>query len=225
MSDGFLGSGNVSSTMTVTVGIVEDDASIRESVASLIDTAEGFSCTQTFNSVEAALQEISDPPPDVLLMDINLGGMSGIDGVRKFKSIFPQMNILMLTVFEENDKIFQSLCAGASGYLLKRTPPSKLLESITEVHNGGAPMTASVARKVLNLFTSVAPPTLPEVNLTPRESEILQHLVSGSSYKKISKDLFISFDTVNSHIKKIYEKLQVHSKSEAVAKALKHKLV
>jgi DNA-binding NarL/FixJ family response regulator len=131
----------------------------------------------------------------------------------------------MLTVFEENDRIFQSLCAGASGYLLKRTPPQKILEAVTEVHNGGAPMTASVAKKVLNLFTTVAPPTLPEVHLTPRESEILQQLVSGSSYKKISKDLFISFDTVNSHIKNIYEKLQVHSKSEAVAKALKHRIV
>lgn len=211
--------------MTIDVGIVEDDPSIRESVASLINTASGFSCKQIFDSVESALENIVEPHPDVLLMDINLGGMSGIEGVRRMKNIFPGMHILMLTVFEENDKIFQSLCAGASGYLLKRTPPAKLLEAITEVHNGGAPMTASVARKVLNLFTTVAPPTLPEVNLTARESEILQHLVSGSSYKKISKDLFISFDTVNSHIKKIYEKLQVHSKSQAVAKALRDRLV
>ena len=215
----------VSTNMTLNVGIVEDDASIRESVASLINTAKGFSCSQIFDSVESAIENISDPPPDVLLMDINLGGMSGIEGVRRLKSVFPQMNILMLTVFEENDKIFQSLCAGASGYLLKRTPPHKLLEAVAEVHQGGAPMTASVAKKVLNLFTSVAPPTLTEVHLTPRETEILQHLVSGSSYKKISKDLFISFDTVNSHIKKIYEKLQVHSKTEAVAKASKHKIV
>ena len=171
----------VSTNMTVNVGIVEDDASIRESVASLINTAEGFSCSQIFDSVESAIEDISDPPPDVLLMDINLGGMSGIEGVRRLKSVFPQMNILMLTVFEENDKIFQSLCAGASGYLLKRTPPHKLLEAVAEVHQGGAPMTASVAKKVLNLFTSVAPPTLTEVHLTPRETEILQHLVSGSS--------------------------------------------
>ena len=211
--------------MTVKVGIIEDDESIRESVTSFIDTTVGFSCRDSFESVESALEKISDPPPDVLLMDINLGGMSGIEGVKKFKSIYPRMNILMLTVFEENNKIFQSLCAGASGYLLKRTPPSKILEAITEVHNGGAPMTASVARKVLDLFTSVAPPALPEVHLTARETEILQHLVSGSSYKKISRDLFISFDTVNSHIKKIYEKLQVHSKTEAVTKALRHKLV
>jgi DNA-binding NarL/FixJ family response regulator len=215
----------VSTIMTVKVGIVEDDPSIRESVSSFINTTEGFSCSESFDSVESALEKMPVPPPDVLLMDINLGGMSGIEGVKRFKAVFPQMNILMLTVFEENDKIFQSLCAGASGYLLKRTPPAKIIEAITEVHNGGAPMTASVARKVLNLFTTVAPPALPEVNLTARESEILQHLVSGSSYKKISRDLFISFDTVNSHIKKIYEKLQVHSKTEAVAKALKHKIV
>lgn len=211
--------------MTVSVGIVEDDSSIRESVASLINSAAGFSCNQVFDSVESALQSIADPPPDVMLMDINLGGMSGIEGVRKLKSIFPQMNILMLTVFEENDKIFQSLCAGASGYLLKRTPHQKILEAIMEVHQGGAPMTASVAKKVLQLFTGIAPPTLPEVHLTPREMEILQHLISGSSYKKIARELFISFDTVNSHIKKIYEKLQVHSKTEAVAKALQHKLI
>lgn len=215
----------VSTNMTVNVGIIEDDPSIRESVASLINTTAGFSCSEIFDSVESAMEQISDPPPDVLLMDINLGGMSGIEGVRRLKNIFPQMNILMLTVFEENDKIFRSMCAGASGYLLKRTPPSKILEAITEVHQGGAPMTPSVARKVLDLFTSIAPPTLPEVHLTARETEILQHLVSGSSYKKIGRDLFISFDTVNSHIKNIYEKLQVHSKTEAVAKALKHKLV
>src|SRR3989454_5454061 len=165
---------DVSTTMTVNVGIIEDDPSIRESVASLINTAEGFSCNQIFDSVESAIEHISDPPPDVLLMDINLGGMSGIEGVRRLKSIFPQMNILMLTVFEENDKIFQSLCAGASGYLLKRTPHPKILEAITEVHQGGAPMTASVAKKVLNLFTTIAPPTLPEVHLTVREAEILQ---------------------------------------------------
>ena len=211
--------------MTISVGIVEDDPSIRENVASFINTTPGFSCTQIYDSVESALEKISDPPPDVMLMDINLGGMSGIEGVRRLRGIFPNLHIIMLTVFEENDRIFQSLCAGASGYLLKRTPPSRILDAIVEVNSGGAPMTASVARKVLNLFTSIAPPALPEVHLTAREKEILQHLISGSSYKKIARDLFISFDTVNSHIKKIYEKLQVHSKTEAVTKALKHKLV
>ena len=211
--------------MTIHVGIVEDDPSIRESVSALINSAPGYSCTHVFGSVEAALDALRAPAPEVMLMDINLGGMSGIEGVRRIKSLFPDVQILMLTVFEENDKIFKSLCAGASGYLLKRTPPEKIREAVKEVHPGGAPMTASVARKVLTLFTSVAPPALPETNLTPREMEILQHLVSGSSYKKIARELFISFDTVNSHIKKIYEKLQVHSKTEAVTKALKHRLV
>ena len=211
--------------MKILVGIVEDDPSIRESVASLIDSAPGYSCTLAYDSVESALASMRPPAPNVLLMDINLGGMSGIEGVRRFKALFPEMQIIMLTVFEENDKIFQSLCAGASGYLLKRTPPEKILEAVKEVQQGGAPMTASVARKVLTLFTSVAPPVLPETNLTPRELEILQHLVSGSSYKKVARELFISFDTVNSHIKKIYEKLQVHSKTEAVTKALRQRLV
>jgi DNA-binding NarL/FixJ family response regulator len=128
-------------------------------------------------------------------------------------------------VFEENDKIFQSICSGASGYLLKRTPPAKILEAIAEVHAGGAPMTASVARKVLTLFATVSPQPASPSSLTPRETEILQHLVTGSSYKKIARELFISFDTVNTHIKNIYAKLQVHSKTEAVAKALKQRLV
>lgn len=211
--------------MSITVGIVDDDPSLRASVASLINGAEGFLCTGVFDSVERAVEELPDPPPDVLLMDINLGGISGIEGVRRLKGSVPRMNILMLTVFEENDKIFQSLCAGASGYLLKKTPPDKILEAIAEVHAGGAPMTASIARKVLQLFTAVAPPSLAESNLTPREIEILQHLVTGSSYNKIARELFISHNTVNSHVKNIYEKLQVHSKSEAVAKALKYKLV
>jgi DNA-binding NarL/FixJ family response regulator len=212
-------------TMNISVGIVEDDSSIRHSIAALIDSTEGYRCTASFPSVESALEGMPNPPPDVMLMDINLGGMSGIEGVRRLKATLPQMHVLMLTVFEESDKIFQSLCAGASGYLLKRTRPEKILEAITEVHDGGAPMTASVARKVLHLFTTVAPPSVPESNLTVREIEILQHLVTGSSYNKIARDLFISHNTVNSHIKNIYEKLQVHSKSEAVAKALKYKLV
>ena len=211
--------------MSIHVGIVEDDASIRESVSALVGSAPGYSCKHVYDSVEAAIASLRDPVPEVLLMDINLGGMSGIEGVRRLKATFPSMQILMLTVFEENEKIFQSLCAGASGYLLKRTPPEKIIEAVAEVHQGGAPMTASVARKVLTLFTRVAPPVAPETNLTPREMEILQHLVSGSSYKKIARELFISFDTVNSHIKNIYEKLQVHSKTEAVAKALKQRLI
>jgi DNA-binding NarL/FixJ family response regulator len=211
--------------MSIRVGIVEDDPSIRESVAALVSAAQGFTCEHVYDSVESALAGLSAPAPDVILMDINLGGMSGIEGVRRVKELFPGTQVLMLTVFEENDKIFQSICAGASGYLLKRTPPAKIIESIAEVHAGGAPMTASVARKVLTLFATVAPQPASPSSLTPRETEILQHLVTGSSYKKIARELFISFDTVNTHIKNIYAKLQVHSKTEAVAKALKQRLV
>jgi len=212
-------------SMTISVGIVEDDAAIREGVSTLINSTSGYRCSNVYDSCEQAIERMIDKPPDVLLMDINLGGMSGIEGVKHLKSRFPSMEILMLTVYEENDKIFQSLCSGASGYLLKKTPPEQLLSAIMEAKEGGAPMSASIARKVLSLFQAVAPPPLPEVELTQREKEILEHLVAGSSYKMIARDLFISLDTVSSHVKNIYQKLQVHSKSEAVAKALRHRLV
>jgi DNA-binding NarL/FixJ family response regulator len=211
--------------MNISVGIVEDDAAIREGVSTLINGTSGFACPHAYESCEEAIESLVDAPPDVLLMDIHLGGMSGIEGVKVLKSRFPSMEILMLTVYEDNDKIFQSLCSGASGYLLKKTPPEQLIAAIAEARQGGAPMTASIARKVLSLFQSVAPPPLPEVELTQREKEILEHLVAGSSYKMIARDLFISIDTVSSHVKNIYQKLQVHSKSEAVAKALRHRLV
>ncbi len=211
--------------MTISVGIVEDDASIREGISTLIGTTPGFACSHVYGSCEDALAGVGNDPPDVMLMDINLGGMSGIEGVKELKSRFPSMEIIMLTVFEENDKIFRSLCAGASGYLLKKIPPDDLLAAIREARSGGAPMTASIARKVLAIFQSIAPVPESDVVLTAREREILEHLVAGSSYKMIAQDLFISIDTVSSHVKKVYQKLQVHSKSEAVAKALRHRLV
>ncbi len=211
--------------MTISVGIVEDDASIREGISTLIGTTPGFACSHVYGSCEDALAGVGIDPPDVMLMDINLGGMSGIEGVKELKSRFPSMEIIMLTVFEENDKIFRSLCAGASGYLLKKIPPDDLLAAIREARSGGAPMTASIARKVLAIFQSIAPVPESDVVLTAREREILEHLVAGSSYKMIAQDLFISIDTVSSHVKKVYQKLQVHSKSEAVAKALRHRLV
>jgi len=211
--------------MTISVGIVEDDDSIREGISTLIGTTAGYSCSHAYASCEDALVRLEQNPPDVLLMDINLGGMSGIEGTRHIKARFPGMEILMLTVFEDNDKIFRSLCAGASGYLLKNIPAGELLAAIREARQGGAPMTASIARKVLNLFQSIAPVPPADAELTAREREILEHLVAGSSYKMIAHDLFISIDTVSSHVKNIYQKLQVHSKSEAVAKALRHRLV
>jgi DNA-binding NarL/FixJ family response regulator len=214
-----------STAMTISVAIIEDNASIRDGVAALINLSPGFTCQLQFESCEDALKTIRPPLPDIVLMDIGLGGMSGIEGVARLKSRFPDLKIIMLTVYEENEKIFRSLCAGASGYLVKKTPAEKLLAAIADVHKGGAVMTPSIAKKVLDMFSRVAPPLSSDFNLTKREQEILEQLVSGSSYKMIARDLFLSPDTVSSHIKSIYQKLQVHSKSQAVAKALKQRLV
>ena len=203
--------------------IIEDDDSIREGISEYLDTVDGFSCKGAFDSCEAALKKIDDILPDIILMDISLKGMSGIEGVLKIKPKYPDVKIIMLTVFEDDQKIFDSLKAGASGYLLKRTPLDKISEAINEVLSGGAPMTPSIAKRVLNYFHSYNNKK-EEFNLTTRETEILEGLVTGLSYKKIADKLFISIDTVRSHIKSVYEKLHVHSKTEAVAKALKNKI-
>lgn len=210
----------------ISVGLVEDDDDIREGLVAILQGAEGLACRHVFDCCEKAVAD-RRTPPDVMLMDIHLGSgmMSGIEGARRLKAIHPRMEILMLTVFDENDKIFDSLCAGASGYLLKNTPPAEIIAAVREIHAGGSPMSAIIARKVLNLFKTVAPPSLPGVHLTQREREVLELLVKGMNYRMIGEALFISLDTVASHVKHIYEKLHVHSKSEAVAKALKHKLV
>jgi len=213
-------------TMTISVGIIDDSDPIRESLQALLHAAEGFECTYCFASCEEALAEKESTVPDVVLMDINLGtGMSGIEGVRQFKQRCPGIDIIMLTVYDDDAKVFEALCAGATGYQLKNTPPEKLIEAINEVHAGGAPITSSIARRVLTLFTQIAPVPAADFQLTRREKEILQHLVSGSSYKGIAHDLFVSIDTVSSHVKSIYQKLQVHSKSEAVLKAIRHRIV
>ena len=208
----------------ISVAIVEDDKSIRDGISSYIDSVSGFSCRHVYQSCEEALRKIAPPLPHVFLMDIGLPGMSGIAGIRKLKSKYPTLTFIMLTVFEDDNKIFESMRAGAVGYLLKKTPLDKIIEAIKDVHHGGAPMTPTIARKVLNYFNS-ADIKIKEYNLTPREVEILQQLVKGSRYKMIAENLFISLDTVRSHIKNIYEKLHVNSKSEAVAKALEDKLL
>jgi DNA-binding NarL/FixJ family response regulator len=208
----------------ISVGIIEDDQQIREGISSYIDSVSDFSCTHIYGSCEEALRKVSPPLPDVVLMDISLNGMSGIEGVRKLKSKYPSLIFIMLTVYEEDNKIFESMRAGAVGYLLKKSQLEKITEAIRDVYNGGAPMTPIIARKVLNYFSS-SDIKAKEYNLTPREIEILQQLVKGSRYKMIAQNLFISLDTVRSHIKSIYEKLQVNSKSEAVAKAFKDKLI
>lgn len=202
------------------VSVVEDDQEIRKSLSLLINNSEGYKCISNFSDCETALKELPGNPPDVLLMDISLPGMSGIEGVRRLKEKIPDLDVIMLTVHSDDELVFESLCAGAFGYLLKNIEPEKLIESIKEVREGGAPMSTNVARRIVNSFR-----VEPSAELTQREIDVLTNLCKGQSYKRIADTLKISEGTIHFHMKNIYKKLQVHSKSEAVAKALKQKLV
>ncbi len=204
----------------ITVGIVEDDQDIRESLATLINGMPGYICISTYGSCEKAIKGILKNPPDVVLMDIGLPGMSGIEGIRILKEKLPDLDILVLTIQSDSDTVFDALCAGACGYLMKDTPPAQLLDAIQECYDGGAPMSTRIARLVVQSFQIEQ-----QTPLTTRETEVLTHLCKGKSYKMIADDLFISEETVRRHIKNIYRKLEVHSKSEAVAKAFKERLV
>ena len=204
----------------ITVSIIEDDSDIRESLALLINGTPGFSCIHSYESCEKGIKGILKDPPDVVLMDIGMPGMSGIEGIKALKEKMPDLDVLVLTIQSESETVFDALCAGACGYLIKDTPPSQLLDAIKECHEGGAPMSTRIARLVVQSF-KVEQPTI----LTARETEVLTHLCKGKSYKMIADDLFISEETVRRHIKNIYRKLEVHSKSEAVAKAFKERLV
>jgi DNA-binding NarL/FixJ family response regulator len=207
------------------VAIVEDDRALREGLAVLIDGTPGFRCRDTFGSVEAALRASPNRPPDVLLLDIGLPGIPGSEGVRLLKERLPAASILMLTVYDDQDRIFESLCNGACGYLLKRTPPARLLESIREAHQGGAPMSPEIASRVVALFRKIAPPRRPVNRLSAGERRLLALLVEGYSYRDCADRLDISVNTVRNYIRSVYEKLQVHSKSAAVARALRDRLV
>jgi DNA-binding NarL/FixJ family response regulator len=204
----------------LTVALVEDDDDIRDSLALLIDGSDGFSCTVVKPDCESAIPLIVARRPDVVLMDIQLPGMTGIQGVSRIKELAPGTNVIMLTIHKDNDLVFRSLCAGASGYLVKNAPTESILDAIREVAAGGAPMTPGIARMIVDSFH-----TSPSASLTARESEVLTHLCKGHSYKTIADALFVSEQTVHFHIKNIYGKLQVHSKSEAVAKAMRERLV
>lgn len=207
----------------ITVAIVEDKEPIRQSLAILIDGAEGFSCQATFENAEAALEYLPTHCVDVVLMDINLPGMNGIDCVRHLKTLCPQMQFMMCTMYDEDEMVFDALKAGANAYILKRSPPHKLLEAITELHEGGSPMSSTIARKIASSF-HVSPTATREMDvLTPREREILERLSKGHSHKEVANELFISPTTVRKHIFNIYEKLQVHSKVEAINKYLGRK--
>jgi len=203
---------------TIRVSIVEDDARVRASMARLIDGADRFSCVSQHESGERAIADLPGVRPDVVLMDINLPGMSGVECVRRLRALVPSVQVVMLTVYEDTDLIFAALAAGATGYLLKRTPPDELLGGIWDVHRGGSPMTGHIARKVVQSFREADAGE--EDALSPREREVLDHLAQGYLYKEIAARLAISYDTVHTYVRRIYEKLQVHSRTEAVAKHL-----
>jgi DNA-binding NarL/FixJ family response regulator len=204
---------------------IEDQREIREGLAHLIDSTEGFRCVGRFRSMEEALPAIAHDVPTIALVDIGLPGMSGIEGIRLLKDRYPTMLLMMLTVYDDDDRIFDALCAGACGYLLKKTPPARLLESLREAVDGGSPMTPEVARRVVAIFREVRPPEKADYDLTPHETRLLKLLVEGHSYKSAAAELKVTVHAISFHMRRIYEKLQVHSKSEAVAKALKNRLV
>jgi DNA-binding NarL/FixJ family response regulator len=211
----------------INVAIVEDNNTIREGLAALINGTSGYSCVGSFSDCESFLGKLSTLNSDVVLMDIGLPGMSGIDGISKAKKLKPELNILMLTIYEDNQTVFKALCAGACGYLVKKTPPTRLLEAIKDAYDGGAPMSSLIARQVIDIFKQTQGKQKEEVDveLSSREKEVLTSLSDGNNYQEIADRLFISVDTVRHHIKNIYRKLHVHSQSEAVAKAIRKGLI
>jgi DNA-binding NarL/FixJ family response regulator len=209
----------------VRVVIIEDLREVREGLAMLVHGTNGFQCASSYRTMEDALKGMDGDRPDVILTDIGLPGMDGIEGTRILRVRFPDVPILALTVYDDDENVFNAICAGASGYLLKNTAPARLLESLREVVDGGAPMSPEVARRVVKLFREFRPPEHASYHLTPQESELLRLMVEGHHYKTAARELGISTNTVSFHLKHIYEKLQVHSKSEAVAKALRERLI
>jgi len=212
-----------SKVMPVKVAVIEDHKPFRESLTYILSSTEGFEFNGAYPTVEDGLEELRNP--DVILLDINLPGMSGIEGIVPLKKKFQRTKIVILTVYEDDNNIFKSILNGADGYILKKTPPLRLIQYIEDVAMGGSPMTPSVAKRTLDLFKQFAPHQEEDFGLTEREVEILGHLVNGSSNEEISNLLFISIQTVRNHIRHIYEKLHVHSKSQAVIKAIKQGII
>lgn len=209
----------------IKVAIVEDRREIRDALTMLINGTDGFRCSGAYRTMEEALDKIKGEIADVVLSDIGLPGMSGIEGIRILKERYPNLTVLMLSVYEDDERIFDALCAGACGYLLKRTSPARLIESLKEAVQGGAPMSPEVARRVVALFRDIRPPERADYQLTPHETRLLKLLVEGHNYKTAAAELGVSFHTIHFHVRNIYEKLQVHSKSEAVSKALRDRIV
>jgi DNA-binding NarL/FixJ family response regulator len=212
-------------TERIHVAIVDDDRSTREGLAMLINSTGGLRCAVTFHSIEAALSGACRPSPDVVLVDINLPAMSGVEGAGLLKQKYPGAEIVMLTVYADDEKVFQSICNGACGYLTKDTPPVRLLEAIVEAHHGGAPMSPEIARKVVTLFQKTAQPTKVEEHLAPQEVRLLRLLAEGHSYEAAAHVLNVSVNTIRNYIRSVYAKLHVHTKSEAVSKALRNRII
>jgi DNA-binding NarL/FixJ family response regulator len=214
-----------SGSAAIAVAIIEDLHDLREGLVALVGGTLGFRCTAAYRTMEDAIAHIGASLPDVVLSDIGLPGMSGVEGIRILRERYPDLPILALTVYDEDDAVFEALCAGAAGYLLKTTPPARLLEAIREVVEGGAPMSPDVARRVVRLFREFRPPEHADYRLTPQETELLKLIVDGHFYKTAADKLGITPRTVAFHLRHVYEKLSVHSKSEAVAKALRERLI
>ncbi|MDQ3323181.1 MAG: response regulator transcription factor [Acidobacteriota bacterium] len=210
---------------TLRVVIIEDLRDIREGLTALINGTAGFKCVAGYGTMEVALARVEKEMPDVILTDLGLPGMSGTEGIVRIREIFPEIPIIALTIYDNDTEIFNALCNGANGYLLKNTPPARLLEALQEAVDGGAPMSPSIAARVVNLFRTIRPPEHADYHLTAQETELLKLLVEGHLKKTAAKEMGISVHTVSFHLKNIYEKLQVHSKTEAVAKVLREKLI
>lgn len=207
--------------MPIKVAIVEDSEAVRTTLSRVIARAEGMQCVSVYSNAEAAIEGLPADAPDVVLMDINLPGMNGVECVRRLKQVAPRVQVIMLTVYEDTENIFNALAAGATGYLLKRTPRDELLAAIRDVLKGGSPMTTHIARKVVQSFQRTAPVADPTENLSEREQQVLDCLAQGLIYKEIAEKLGVSYETVHTYIRRIYEKLQVRTRTEAVAKFLR----
>jgi len=205
----------------ISVSIVDDEKNLCESIATFVNGSPGFKCVSIYGSADAALKNLPRDQPDVVLMDINMAGMDGIECVKHLKALMPKVQVVMLTVYEDTEKIFNALAAGATGYLLKRFTPDELLQAIRDVLAGGSPMSHAIARKVVASFQSLNQPVEPENQLSPREERVLDCLARGLAYKQIGDELGISINTIRTHLRHIYEKLHVQSRTEAVAKYLR----
>jgi DNA-binding NarL/FixJ family response regulator len=207
------------------VVLIEDLSEVREGLAALINGTSGYKCVAAYSTMETALARIEKDSPELILTDLGLPGMSGIEGIERLRAMFPETPILALTIYDNDEQIFNALCNGANGYLLKNTPPARLMEALKEAVEGGSPISPAIAARVVRLFRKFHPPETANYYLTAQETELLKLLVEGHYKKTAAHALGISFHTVSFHLKNIYDKLQVHSKTEAVAKALREKLV